>query len=70
MATVITRSEPVVEHDHYASEGGNSGLILAVILVLLALFLFFYYGLPALRSAGSPQVNVPGKVDVNVNKGQ
>lgn len=74
MAVVIRESEPkVVEHIH--SDGGNStGWIVGLILLLAVLFIFFYYGLPLLRSAGSvntaPQVNVPDKVDVNINKTQ
>ena len=53
------------------TEGNSSsgmGFLLGVILLLIVLFVLFVYGLPALRSATSaPQVNVPGKIDVNVN---
>lgn len=51
--------------------GNGMGFLVGVILLLIVLFLFFWYGLPAIRSmsgSGSPQINVPGKIDVNVNK--
>lgn len=68
----------VVEHEHIihdapAPRSNNSGLIVGLILAIVFLFLLFYYGIPAIRSAGSsatPQVNVPGKVDVNVHSGK
>ena len=50
----------------------NSGgpiMIIVVLIVLLVLgYLGFVYGLPALRQAqlGTPQINVPSKIDVNV----
>ncbi len=66
-----------VIHEHTtaapAAESSDSGMgfLMGVILLVVVLFLLFYYGLPALRSGTSqmttPQVNVPGKVDVNVN---
>jgi hypothetical protein len=43
------------------------GMVLGLILLLLIAFLFFAYGLPSLSNqSATPQVNVPGKVDVNV----
>lgn len=51
--------------------GNGMGFLLGVILLVLVLFLFFWYGLPAIRGmmgSGTPQINVPNKIDVNVNK--
>lgn len=44
------------------------GLIVIVILVLG--YLFIMYGLPALgqMKLGTPQINVPSKIDVNVTQ--
>ena len=63
----------VIHHDidHVQSNTGNgTGFLVGVILLVIVLFLLFYYGLPALRNASqsaAPQVNVPGKIDVNVH---
>ncbi|CAN5144787.1 hypothetical protein BH09PAT1_BH09PAT1_7840 [soil metagenome] len=62
MATVI--------HEHTTDRGNSSGTIVGIILLVVLVLLFFVYGLPMLRSYGTPQVNVPGKVDVNVNTPQ
>ncbi|MBI5044370.1 MAG: hypothetical protein HZC02_00380 [Candidatus Levybacteria bacterium] len=63
MATVI--------HEHTRDEGGSSGVLLALIILLVMAFIFIFYGLPAVRSSiGAPQVNVPDKIDVNLNSPQ
>lgn len=62
MATVI--------HEHTRENGNSSGTIIGIILLAIIVMLFFVYGLPLLRSYGTPQINVPGKVDVNVNTPQ
>lgn len=65
MATIVNTpaaSEP--------SSNSGMGFLLGVILLIVFMFLLFYYGLPALRSSASPQINVPGKIDVNVNNPQ
>lgn len=64
-------ADPVV-----IKEGGNngSGFLLGVIVLIVFVVLFIMYGLPMINSsvnqAQTPQVNVPDKVDVNVNKQQ
>ena len=52
------------------NSGGPMGIIIALIVLLVLVYLGFVYGLPALRQmkSGSPQINVPNKIDVNVNK--
>ena len=64
MATVINNpSTPAVRED-----SGGSSFLLGVVLLVIAAILFFVYGIPALSGAmRGPQVNVPGKVDVNVH---
>jgi hypothetical protein len=52
------------------TDTANSGMgfLMGIILLLAVLFLFFYFGLPAIRGATrAPQINVPGQIDVNVD---
>jgi hypothetical protein len=59
-----------------ASSGSDSsgfGFLLGILLLFVFLLFFWYYGLPMLRSAQSPQspqINVPDQVDVNVTAPQ
>lgn len=66
MTTIINTPTP---------ESNNSGTIIGIIALIIFGLLFFYYGIPALRSLGTPQINVPApvinmpdKVDVNVDQ--
>ena len=58
----------VIQNDGGADGGNGFSNLLAVILLILFVFGFIYYGLPAIRGATTPSVTVPSKVDVNVNK--
>lgn len=52
-----------------SSDNSGMGFFAGVILLIVFLFLLFYYGIPAMRgNSGSPQINVPKQIDVNVNK--
>ncbi len=73
MAEIIT--EPDTAHVvHHVDEESNSGAwvaFAAIALVIILAMLFFYYALPMLnRATTTPQVNVPDKVDVNINRTQ
>lgn len=59
----------VVNTPGNSNSGSGMGFVFGMILILLVAFLFFVYGLPMLRQSTSPQVNVPGKIDVNVQGG-
>ena len=52
------------------NSGGPMGWIIFIIILLVIGFIGFVYGLPALRrmQLGSPQVNVPSEIDVNINQ--
>jgi hypothetical protein len=54
------------------TSGGNSGgvgLIVGAVVIIAIIALFFLYGLPALRKSSSgTTVNVPDKIQVDVNK--
>ena len=64
MATVI--NNPPASND----SGGGMGIIIGVVVLIALAYLFFVYGLPAIQSmqVGTPQINIPSKIDVNVNQ--
>ena len=65
MATIVN-NPPATER----SSNGN-GFLLGVVLLIIFAVLFFMYGLPMLMNSFSgPQVQVPDKIDVNVNTPQ
>jgi len=67
MATIVT---PTTEHVH-ESDSSSINLIVGLLIVLALATLFFLVGLPAIRSAAAPaqapQINVPDKINVDVN---
>ena len=70
MATVINNPTPTQAPTPVERSDNGNGFLVGVILLIIAAIAFFYYGLPYL-SAGmnqAPQVNVPDKVDVNVQQ--
>ncbi|PIY69490.1 hypothetical protein COY90_00360 [Candidatus Roizmanbacteria bacterium CG_4_10_14_0_8_um_filter_39_9] len=70
MTTIVNSPAPTTD------SGGNSFLIGVVVLIgFVAIFL--YFGLPAIKRMGpvqmnvpAPQVNIPDKINVNVNQGE
>lgn len=72
MATIV--NNPPSTSDSGSSAGMIAGILIAVLLVVLLIM----YGLPLLRNAAAPQraggseggvnVQVPDKIDVNVQK--
>lgn len=68
MATIVNTSPAPATSD--TGSNGIGFLVGAMLLVLLVMAVLFY-GLPYLRTSmtsTTPQVNVPGKIDVNVNQ--
>ena len=62
MATIVNNPGTTADND------SGMGFLLGAILLIIFAVLFFIYGLPYLtQSFSGPQINVPGKVDVNVN---
>jgi hypothetical protein len=65
MATIINNPDR-------SDNAGGVGVLVGLLAIIILAVLFFVYGLPALRHSSAPQnsatVNVPDKVDVNVNK--
>lgn len=65
MATVI--NNPGATTDHSSGIGFFAGVVLLILFVVALL----YYGLPALQrsfSFGGTQINVPDRVQVDVNQ--
>ncbi|QQG41466.1 MAG: hypothetical protein HYV90_04905 [Candidatus Woesebacteria bacterium] len=50
------------------NSGGPMGMIVVIVVLVILGYLGFVYGLPALRQMGTPQVNIPSEIDVNVNQ--
>jgi hypothetical protein len=67
MATVINNPD-----SGGTRESSGMGLIIGVIVAVIIVFLFIVYGLPGIRgrSTGGTNVNVPDKINVDVNKTQ
>ena len=53
-----------------SSSGGIWGIIIALIVMFVLIYLGFVYGLPAIQNMklGTPQINIPEKIDVNVQQ--
>lgn len=66
MATIVN-NPPASDNS-----GGPMGMILGLIALVVVAYLFFVYGLPAIKNTqlGTPQINIPSKIDVNVNKAE
>ncbi len=66
MTTIVNNPPPSKE------SGGGMGLIVGLVVFVIAAYLLVVYGIPAVRQmqTGSPQINVPSKIDVNINKGE
>jgi len=64
MATIIN-NPPANDNS-----GGPMGIIIVLIVLFVLGYLGFVFGLPALRrmQVGSPQINIPSKIDVNINQ--
>jgi len=64
MTTIVNSPAPANDNDN------NGGLLVAIFGLMVLGFLFFYFGLPAIRRMGSttPQVNIPNQIDVNVKQ--
>lgn len=64
MATIINNPP--------ASDNSGGPVMIIIVLVVLAVlaYLGYVYGLPALQNAqvGTPQINIPSTIDVNVNQ--
>lgn len=70
MTTIVNTPAPATE-----SSGGGSGFLIGVVILVVFVLVLLYFGIPAISRMGpvqlnvpTPQVNVPGKIDVNVTQ--
>ena len=63
MATIVNNPAP-------DNSGGPMGMIILVIVLLVLGYLGYVYGLPAVRQMGTPQINVPSDINVNVKQAE
>ena len=69
MATTIVNPPPTPNEP----PGNGMGFLLGVIILIVFVVLLIFYGLPYLQkgiSSSVPQINVPGKINVNVQQGK
>jgi len=64
MTTIVNNPPPS------DNSGGPMGMIIVVVVLLVIGYLGFVYGLPAIQNMkiGTPQINIPSKIDVNINQ--
>ena len=51
--------------------GGGVNMIVGLLIIVVFGYVFFVYGLPAIKNARfgmTTQINVPNKIDVNINQ--
>jgi hypothetical protein len=63
--TTIVNTPPANDNS-----SNNVGMIVGFVGLILVVYLVFVYGIPAIQRVGSgtPQINVPSQVDVNINQ--
>lgn len=66
MPTIINNPPP------QNSDGGGTGFLMGILVLVAVLIVLGAVGLPVLRSyttrSTSPQINVPGQIDVNLKQ--
>lgn len=55
------------EHEIHHEHNSNMGFLMGIVLLIIALFIIAFYLLPFLRGAGT-QINIPGKIDINLHQ--
>jgi hypothetical protein len=63
MTTIVNNPAP-------ANESGGGGFLIGVMVFVVFAAVVLYFGIPLIKQMGSVQVNVPGKIDVNVTQGK
>ncbi len=59
----------IVNNPPSNNSGGIWGIIIFLIVLVVLVYLGYVYGLPAVRQmSGGTQINVPSKIDVNINQ--
>lgn len=52
------------------NSGGPMGMIIGLVVLLVVGYLIWIYAIPALQGmqVGTPQINIPSQIDVNINQ--
>jgi hypothetical protein len=52
------------------NSGGPMGMIIGLVVLVVLGYLVWVYAIPALRNvqSGGNQINIPSKVDININQ--
>lgn len=58
----------VVNNPPSNDSGSGMGMMIGFVMLVALGYLFFVYGLPALRQTQVPQINIPDKIDVTVEQ--
>jgi CHASE3 domain sensor protein len=61
MTTIVNNPAP-------ESKSSGMGFVIGIFFLIVIGLVFYYYGLPAIRNIGSPQINVPSQINVNVKQ--
>lgn len=65
-------TQPVIVNNPGSNDNNGMGFLVGIIVLIVFAFLFFYYGLPYLRSAmgsgGGPNINIPKDFNLNIQQ--
>jgi hypothetical protein len=64
------KSTTIINNPPSGDSGGGIGMIVGLVILLVIGYLFWVYGLPAIKNIqlGAPQINIPSQIDVNINQ--
>lgn len=65
-----TRTTTIINNPSSGDSDGGMGMVIGLVIILVLAYFFWVYGLPALKNMqfGTPQINVPSQIDVNINQ--
>jgi hypothetical protein len=61
MTTIVNNPAP-------ENQNSGMGLFIGIFFLIVIGLGFYYFGLPAIRRMGTPQINVPSQINVNVKQ--
>ncbi len=67
MATVINNPRPLVDRSEVVESRSGAGFVLGVLAAIILGVLILAYAIPALRNSTGTTVNVPDRINLDVN---